>query len=255
MKIMKFKKTTKGRYKLFFDNHSDITLYEDVIVNNNLLITKEIDESLLSKLEKQNNEMHVYQVALNYISIRMRSIKEMKEYLLRKGVNDILINKTIEKLVKHGFLNDFNFARAYTNDQLLITPKGPYKIKIELEKHNINKEIIEEVLDDIDNDMVREKLSNLMEKQKKKKKGSSNSVKTKIINYFNNLGYSREMILDELSNYKLKSDPLKLQKDYDKLYNKYKSKYEGSKLLYFISQKLYAKGYTSDEIKSIMERE
>ena len=42
MKILKFKKVSKNKYKIFLDNDSNITLYEDVIINNNLLIKKEV---------------------------------------------------------------------------------------------------------------------------------------------------------------------------------------------------------------------
>ncbi len=252
MKILKFKKSAKGKYKLLLDNNKSITLYEDVIINNNLLLTKEIKEEELDSLMKQNNDIHVYGIALNYISIRMRSIKEIKDYLKRKEVSEKLIDKTVDKLIKSGYLNDFNFAKAYVNDQLLITNKGPLKIKNELIKLGINNEIITEVIDDIDNNILKEKLSNLMEKQIKIKKGSSNSIKVKLVNYFTNLGYEKQMILNELSLYKLKSDPVKLKKDYDKLYNKYKSKYEESNLAYFVSQKLYSKGYTKDDIKKVI---
>ena len=53
MKILKFKKQSKDKYKLYLDNNSDITLYEDVIIKNNLLITKEISDELLEALKKQ----------------------------------------------------------------------------------------------------------------------------------------------------------------------------------------------------------
>lgn len=253
MNILKFKKTTKGRYKLFLDNDKTITLYEDVIVNNNLLVKKEIDEDEFEELEKQNNEMHVYMMALNYISIRMRSIREIREYLLKKDISVRLVTITVEKLTRNGYLNDFNFAKAYIHDQLLITPKGPYKIRLELERYGVNKDIIDEVFEDIDENMLKEKLSNLMEKEVRIKKGSSKSVKTKIINHFHNLGYSRNMILNELSNYKLKSDPVKLEKDYEKIYNKYKDSHSNSDLLYLISNKLHAKGYTKDDIKKVLK--
>ena len=253
MKILKFKKTTKGIYKLILDNNDSINLYEDVIINNNLLLTKEIKEEELDDILKQNNDIYVYQISLNYIQVRMRSIKEMKDYLKRKNISNTLIDNTIDKLIKSGYLNDFTFAKAFVNDKLLITNNGPLKIKNELIKLGVSSDIINEVLDDIDNTIIKEKLSNLMEKQIKLKKGSSNSIKVKIVNYFINLGYAKEMILDELSNYKLKSDPIKLKKDYDKLYAKYKNKYDGNSLYYFISQKLYSKGYTKEEIKKLVQ--
>lgn len=251
MKIIKFKKISKGKYKVYLDDGSIISLYEDVIVNNNLLFTKEISDELINDLNKQNQDIHVYTIALRFISIRMRSIKEVRIYLEKKQVDHDLINKTIEKLIKEGYLNDFNFAKAYTNDQLIISNKGPLKIKNELLNYGIENDIINEVIDEIDACIIKEKLSNLMEKQIKLKKGSVNSLKIKLINYFNNLGYDKGMILEELSKHKLKSDPNKLLKDYNKLYNKYKSKYNENELKYVIVQKLYSKGYTTDDISKL----
>ncbi len=253
MKIISFKKTSKDKYKILLDNNESITLYEDVIINNNLLITKEIDNNLLDELMKQNTDVHAYNIAINYIAIRMRSIKELKEYLIKKNISSTLIENVIKKLIQEGYLNDFKFAKAFVNDRLIISTSGPFKIKRELLKYGIDESIVNEVIEEIDDSITREKLSNLVEKQIRIKKGSTNSLKVKLVSYFSNLGYDKSMILKELSNYNLKSDPDKLKKDYNKLYNKYKNKYEGSKLTYFIAQKLYTKGYTSSDITSIIK--
>ena len=253
MKILKFKKTTKGKYKLFLDNNISISLYEDIIINNNLLITKEIRDDELDKILKENNDVNTYHIALNYISIKMRSIKEIKEYLIRKKISNDSIQKTVDILIKKGYLNDFKYAKAYVNDQMLLSNKGPLKIKQELIKHDINSDVINEVIEEIDENILKEKLSNLIAKQVKIKKGSSKIVKIKLVNYFINLGYDKNMILDELSNYNIKSDYEKLKKDYEKIYKKYKDKCSSSELLFLISNKLYAKGYTAEDINEVLD--
>lgn len=251
MKIIKFKKTSKDKYKLYLENNSTIDLYEDVIIKNNLLITKELDDDLILKIEKENNDISAYVSMLNYISIKMRSIKEAKEYLIKKGYNNTLINKVINRLINEGYLNDELFTKAFINDQLLITNNGPLKIRKELYNHNIDSNIIEDYINKIDNNSVEEKLTKLIEKQLKIKKDSANQIRLKLVTYFCNLGYEKDMILDILSNYEIKSDINKLQKDYDKLYKKYKDKYKEEKLNYFITQKLYLKGYSKEDIDNI----
>ncbi len=253
MKIIKYKKTSKDKYKLFLDNNESITLFEDVIVNNNLLLSKEIDKNTLDDLIKQNNDMYVYNIAIKYISIKMRSTKEIKEYLSMKGIDVSIIKSTINKLLDEGYLNDEKFTTSYINDQMNLSPKGPLKIRKELLKYGINETIINDNLNNVNEEEVKEKLSKLLEKQIKLKKGSSNALKVKLVNYFINLGYEKEMITAELSKYELKSDKNKLIKDYQRLYNRYKDKYEGSKLTYFIAQKLYSKGYTGDDISSVIK--
>ena len=251
MKIIKFKKLSKDKYKVYLEDGTNINLYEDVIINNNLLLTKEIDEEKIDNILAENSDIHLYGIALNYISVRMRSKKEIKEYLIKKGVTPNKIDEVIDKLVKNGYINDFNFAKAYAKDQMVLTPNGPYKIKMGLIKYGVKEDIINEVIDEIDNNILIEKLSNLMEKQIRIKKGASNMLKLKLINYFSNLGYDKSMILDVMSNYKIKTDINKLKKEYDKLFIKYSKKYEGNELEYFIRNKLYQKGYAKEEIEKI----
>lgn len=251
MKILKFKKISSNKYKVHLDDNSSLNLYEDVIINNNLLIKKEIEEEKLEDILKENNNMHLYEVCLNYISIRMRSEKEINNYLIKKGASKEKIDEVIKKLKKNGYINDFDFARAYVKDQMLLTPNGPYKIKNGLYKHDIKEDVINEVIEEIDNGILKEKLSNLMEKQLRIKKGSSKMLKMKLVNYFSNLGYDKEIILDVISNYSIKTDIDKLKKEYQKLRLKYEKKYTGSELDYVINNKLYQKGYTIEEIKKV----
>ena len=160
MKILKFKKISNEKYKVYLDNGDVLPLFEDVIINNKLLITKEIRDDMYNKLLKQNNEIHAYNMSLKYISIRMRSIKEVREYLKRKDVCDELIDIIITKLQKQDYLNDFNFAKAYTNDQLILSNKGPQKIKNELMTLGISYDVIREVSEEINENILKEKLSN-----------------------------------------------------------------------------------------------
>ncbi len=253
MKILKYKKIGKDKYKITLDDNKEIELYEDVIVKNNLLLNKEIEDDKLDALLKQNEEEKNYFLALKYISIKMRSIKEIKNYLSKKNVSNNVIQNIVKRLIKEGYLNDALFVKAFINDQINLTLNGPIKIKNELLKHDINKDVIDEEISKIDNNLIKEKLNKLLKKQLKIKKGSYNSVKNKLINHFINLGYYKEDILNEISLLDIKTDDTKLKKDYERLYSKYKSKYNGDRLNYFIMQKLYLKGYTKEDISKVIK--
>lgn len=253
MKILKYKKIGKDKYKITLDDNKEIELYEDVIVKNNLLLNKEIEDDKLDALLKQNEEEKNYFLALKYISIKMRSIKEIKNYLSKKNVSNNVIQNIVKRLIKEGYLNDALFVKAFINDQINLTLNGPIKIKNELLKHDINKDVIDEEISKIDNNLIKEKLNKLLKKQLKIKKGSYNSVKNKLINHFINLGYYKEDILNEISLLDIKTDDTKLKKDYERLYSKYKSKYNGDRLNYFIMQKLYLKGYTKEDISKLIK--
>lgn len=251
MKISKFKKTSNGKYKIYLDNNDTIVLYEDVIINNDLLIKKEIDSDMLEKLIIENNNVNVYSTALNYISIRMRSKKEVYDYLEKKQIHKDLIEDTVEKLSKSGYIDDYAFAKSFINDKINLSNDGPLKIKKNLMILGVEENIIKQILESIDKQEMNIKLEKLISRKLKTTKGSFNMIKFKMINYFYNLGYEKKDILSILQTMEFDTDITKLEKEYDKLYNKYSKKYDDSKLKNVIEQKLYIKGYTKEDISKI----
>ena len=65
MKIEKIKKLKSGKYKLEIDNDKIIT-YDDVILNNNLLFNKEVDEELFNQLNIETRYYDVYNRVIKY---------------------------------------------------------------------------------------------------------------------------------------------------------------------------------------------
>ena len=240
MKIIKYKKLSKNRYKIFLDSNETLTLHEDIILKYNLLINKQIDD--IDKIKKDNNNYLVYDLALNYISVKMRCEKEIKEYLKKKQIEDELIDKTIIKLKENGYINDRLYVKSFIIDKINLNKYGPNKIKKELLKLNIDEEIINEEIDNINHKDIINNLEYLIDKKiKVNKTCAGNVLKQKILNEFINKGYSKEDIIDILDNKDLSNDEL-YEKEYNKLYNKYSKKYSDEQLEYIIKQKLYQKG-------------
>lgn len=200
MKIIKYEKTSEDKYKIYLDNSKTITLHEDVILKNKLLFKKEIDLELLNQLDEDNNYQNIYSKCVKYISIRLRSQNEIKEYLERKNIEPVTINKIIEKLLNEKLLNDEIFAKAFIKDKLNFTTMGPYRIELELKKHKIEQNIISNCMQNIDYDLVEQKINKQITKLMKSHKNKSN-LKNKIYQNLLSLGYSNEMIIDNLNKY------------------------------------------------------
>lgn len=202
IKIIKYKKENNGKYKLFLEDGSTIDTYEDVILKNNLLYKKDIDDSLYNIIMNDNVYEEAYSKSINYIGIRLRSINEMKVYLKSKKYSEEVINIIIERLIKNNLLNDTIFTQAFINDKLNFTTMGPYKIELELKKHNIDNNIISKCISTIDEDIIYEKINKLITKFiKSNKKYKGFLLKNKIYTNLINLGYSSSMILEVLNNY------------------------------------------------------
>ena len=245
MDIIKYERLKNGKYKVYLDNEDVITLYEDIILKYNLLLTKKIED--ISSLLNDNNEYEAYDKSLKYISTKMRFKKEISTYL-SKIYDKELVNRVIDKLLKNGFINDSKYAYYYYQDKMNLSNDGPNKIKDNLIKLGIKEDIINDNIT-VDNKEVFNKLNHLIDKKIKTSKGySGNVLKQRLTSYFINQGYEISMI-NEILNTKNLSNIEDGIKEYNKLLNKYKDKYDDYKLESYIRSKLYSKGFDLDEIK------
>lgn len=243
LKIIKYKKTTKGRYKVLLDDNRELLLYEDVILKYDLLIKKELSEDEIFEAEKYNQECDVYYVGLNSINSRFKSVLELRQFLKKKEYPDELINKAIDKLLKQGYLNDRSFCKSYINNQIITTTKGPYKIRRELRDKGIDDNIIEDEIVVFDLDLEEEKITKLANRMIKSNRTRGGSVlRKKITTDLTNMGYSTDVIYKVLSTLDFSNDKDMIKREYDKLYKRLSRKYSDKELEYKIKEALYKKG-------------
>lgn len=202
MKIIKYEKKGNNNYNIYLDNNKKITINEDVILKHKLLYKKEIDEFLLEEILQDNNNYDIYNKCVKYIGVRLRSTNEIREYMQRKNVDVSLIEDTILKLTKHKLLDDEVFTKAFIKDKLNFTTMGPYRIEQELKKHKIDNNIIYKYINEIDYSFLEEKINKQITKLIKSNKNKPN-LKNKIYTNLINLGYSSELINDNLNKYNL----------------------------------------------------
>ena len=200
MKIIKYEKKKDGKYKVYLDNGNNIVLYEDTIIKNNLLFKKDIDDKILSDLMNTENISSLYNKCIKYIGVRVRSKKEIRDYLRRSTDDDNIIEDIINRLINNNLLNDREFARAFVNDKFKFSSMGPYRIKNELKNNYIDEEIIDEYVNNINDEEIDMKICKFIDKNIKSSKKKDN-LKNKIYNSLLNNGYSSEMILRNLNKY------------------------------------------------------
>lgn len=202
MKIEKYKKLKDDKYRLTFDNGTVLDIYEDVILKNNLLYKKQIDINFLNNIENDNNYYNAYNIALKYISIRLRSVNEIEVYLKKKGISMEVIESTIERLEYNKILNDDIFAQAFIKDKLNFTSMGKYKLVNELSKLKVSNDIINKYISEIDDDVWYTRMEKLINKYlKSNRKYSGNILKNKVYTYLVNLGYEKNMVINILNDY------------------------------------------------------
>lgn len=248
MKIIRYKKGSKGRYKVYVEDGREFLFYEEVILKYDLLIKKEIDSDLLIEMDQYNQEWDVYYTALHLINTRLRSVYELKELLINREYPQDLVVQAIERLKEQGYLNDLSYAKSYVNHYLISSNKGPYKIAKELRNKNIPEEMIEEALSLYSDDEQIERIHKIIDKGIKVNHSRGGIVlKQKIYQDLKELGYDISLINQIISTYSFPVPLNLVKKEYDKLYRSLSRKYKGEELERKIQEKLFAKGLKYDQ--------
>nr|MBP3258957.1 RecX family transcriptional regulator [Bacilli bacterium] len=251
MKIDKYKKMANNKYKIYFEDGESITTYDSVIINNGLLYKKEIDLDLYEQILEENKYYDLYNKCIKLISSRMRSVKEINDYLSKNEASNKDIESIITKLSDMGLLNDKMYVKAYVSDKINFTNFGPLKIKNELENMGIDSGLIEQELSRMNDKLLNDRVAKYIARKAKTNKKSMYLFKEKMISDLINQGYSKDMILDNLEDIKIESN---IDSEYKKIYNKLSSKYEGYELKQKIKNKLYQRGYSRGEIEKVIEK-
>lgn len=202
MEIVKYELTKKNIYNVYLSNGEVLELDESVITNNELLLKKRIDNDLYDKLKRDNKICILVNASIKYINVRLRSIKEINDYLLKKEEDTDLIDEVISRLMKMGYLDDRRFTEAYIKDKLNFTSWGDYKIINELNKLGISSLYIEDNTDLLNDDVLNERMRKIIDKDiRTNKKYSGLKLKNKIYNHLLTSGYSKEKVISLINSY------------------------------------------------------
>ena len=251
MEIKKYKKSKNNVYELEISKVLKVKLYDDVIVKYNLLLKKNITDKELKEIINFNDELESYYLALKYISKKLRSEKEVIEYLKKNSYNSVIIEKTINRLKKYNYLNREVYIKSFINDRYNFSYDGPNKIKRKLNELGFSDD---EIIPFMDID-YQNKIEKIIDKKvSNNHKLSNNMLKQNISNYLINLGYPKDMFIDYLDKININNKEY-LIKDLEKLINKYKNKYNDKELRYVLKNKLFTKGYSTEEIEEVLNEE
>lgn len=244
MKILKYTKKKNGLYEVNLEDNSKLLLYEDVILSNDLLITKEINKDNIDNILKENRFYDCYFACLKMIKARLRSVKEVKDKMVNGGYSEDIVLKVIEKLKKQGYLNDSFYAKSFLNNAQITTYHGPKKIYSDLKKKGINESIINDTISLYDLDTQKDKCLKIASHLNKSNKNVSNNIlKKKIESKLRMEGFSSSAIEYAISNTEFKDDKEIYDKEYDKAYKKLSKKYSGNELELRIKKYMYTKGF------------
>jgi regulatory protein len=257
-------KKSAQRYNIYLveGNHDKyaFSVDEAILVEFGLRKGLELEESTIELLLKKDTIQKSYLLAINYLSYRMRSRKEIYDYLIKKEVDVEHIDVIMERLTKEGLVNDKQFAEAFTMTRMNTTSKGPLLVKRELMEKGVSAVIANEAISLYTYDTQLEKaLKWVNKKLNSSKKDSFNKKVDQLRITLTQKGFTSDVIgevllsvVDERDN---SAEWESLVYQGEKLVRKYIGKKSGYELKMKVKEGLYRKGFQLDLINQFIDEE
>ena len=141
-------KKRKNRYNIYIDDEFAFGLDEEVVMTCSLSIGMELTDSFIEEIIKKEEYKKAYNYAIRLLAFRSRSEKEIRDKMKLKGYEEQIINKTIDLLYDDKYLNDLEFGRSLIRDKQNFNGAGKNLLKNELYKKGLNKELINELIEE-----------------------------------------------------------------------------------------------------------
>lgn len=141
-------KKNKSRVNVFLDDEFAFA----VTLNAALSLKKgqHLSDDRITSLKNADAIDKAYQQSLNYLSYRARSEAEVFRYLRKKAVSEEAISHVIDRLLRHGYLNDAAFGEQWVASRTRTKPKGARALRFELRQKGLADTDIEVAVANID---------------------------------------------------------------------------------------------------------
>ncbi len=145
-------KRNKKRVNIYLDDQYAFALAD--IEATRLKIGQWLDDEEIKALQTAGECERAYSQALNFLSYRPRSAREVRRNLHGKGYSPTTIDAALERLERTGLVNDLEFGRYWIEQRESFRPRGAAMLRYELAQKGIDREIIATLLDEIDEDAL-----------------------------------------------------------------------------------------------------
>ena len=145
---LKLQKRNKDRVNVYLDGEFAFGLSK--IVAAWLQTGQELSEEKIAELKAQDDVEVALQRALNFLSYRPRSEKEVRQNLKKHKYHEGVIDEIIERLKRGGLVNDESFAGLWVENRSEFRPRGERMLRSELRQKGIPDDVISGAVENLD---------------------------------------------------------------------------------------------------------
>ena len=145
MVVTALRQSSPGRFIVEFDGGETLRSTLEAVTDARLYVGMELDEEAFEELKRSSSKALDRQKALEMLSRRPYSRRELKDKLLRRGTDEQSADECIAWLDEHGFLDDGEYAGAVAR-HYSAKGYGAGRVKTELRRRGIERELADETL-------------------------------------------------------------------------------------------------------------
>ena len=136
----------RQRYSVHLDGVPVLELSDWTIGKCGLRTGDDLDEHSIDKIKSTEAQTQAKNIAINYLSYRQRSSKEIIEHLTKKGFTRDCADDVTRQLQSVRMVDDLEFARAFVRDRLKRKPTGQALLRMQLIAKGIPSSMTDMVL-------------------------------------------------------------------------------------------------------------
>ena len=186
---LEIQKNNKEKFNLYLDGEFYSGIYIDACIKYGLKVGLDLSQEELDKIIFDSNKTIALTKTANYVNTALKTEKQVKEYIAKKGFDKSISEYVIEKLKEYKYIDDEAYAKAYISTYQ--NKFGAMKLKANLSEKGVKKEIVENLLKDVEID--EDILYNLSVKYMKNKE-STYENQVKLMRFLASRGFSYDDI-------------------------------------------------------------
>ena len=178
----------KDRCNIYLDGEFYAGVSLETVMKFRLKAGAETDEARLKEILTDAENSGATEKALSYISKTVKTKRQVKEYLLKKGYSESACYHAIDKLKEYGYIDDCEYARRYIDSTG--KTQGKRLLAYKLMAKGVKKEDIEAAYETAGKNSAENAAALAAKKMKNKDVTKENVLKT--YRYLISRGFSYE---------------------------------------------------------------
>ncbi|HYH11000.1 MAG TPA: regulatory protein RecX [Thermomicrobiales bacterium] len=145
---------TAERMNIYLDGRYAFSLSVQALTAHPVSVGDQLGPADIERLRNADEPDRATASALNLLTHRGRSERELRQRLRQKGYTAAAIDETIRRVVDWGYLNDEQFAAAWVEQRSSGKPRSRRALAHELREKGVDRQIVETTIEEADIDEV-----------------------------------------------------------------------------------------------------